>query len=127
MPVQIFRRRTQLSAGITMFLIMTSFIVTIYYLPFFYQAKGRTASQSGIDIIPLMMAMVVGTGVSGYLIGVTGRHWIYLLIGPTFTAVGGGLLFTISENTLTANLIVYQIILGFGAGLMFNIPRECHL
>lgn len=53
MPLHLWRRRSQVGASGAMFMMMVCFLAATYYLPFFYQAKGRTASQSGIDIIPV--------------------------------------------------------------------------
>lgn len=122
MPLSIFMRRTQISAGIATFTIMLISIILTYYMPFFYQAKGRSAEQSGIDILPLMMSMVVGSGLSGWLNSVTGRYVPFLILGPVMYAIGGGLMFTIDEHTSNAKLIGYQILVGFGEGLAFQQP-----
>jgi MFS family permease len=97
--------------------------IMTYYIPFFYQAKGRTAEQSGIDIIPYMISMVVGSGLSGYLNKVTGVYKPYMIAGPILYAIAGGLFFTIDQNTPNARIIGFQIILGFGAGIAFQQPR----
>ncbi|KAG8796973.1 hypothetical protein FRC16_009339 [Serendipita sp. 398] len=39
MPLSIFMRRTQFSAGVANFTVMLVSIIATYYLPFFYQAK----------------------------------------------------------------------------------------
>lgn len=122
MPMAILVRRTQLSAGTVSFMVMLLSIVTTYYLPFLYQSKGRSAEQSGIDIIPLMMAMVVGSGVGGWLNSLTGRYTPFMIVGGTLCAIAGGLLFTIKGDTPNANIIGYQILLGFGEGIAFNQP-----
>lgn len=121
-PLHLLRRRTQVGAGIAVFLLMMTFISGTYYLPFFYQAKGRTASQSGIDIIPFMMAVVVGSALSGALANITGRYWYYLVAGPVLGAIASGLLFTIDAATRNSKLIGFQILLGFGLGMAFNLP-----
>ncbi|CAG7852110.1 Putative HC-toxin efflux carrier TOXA [Serendipita indica DSM 11827] len=122
MPLQLFKRRTQVGAGIAMFFMMISFLAATYYLPFFYQAKGRTASQSGIDIIPFMLSAVIASFGSGAFVNVTGHYLSPLIAGPLFAAVGAGLLFTIDEHTRNPVLIGYQILFGFGLGLSFQLP-----
>jgi MFS family permease len=97
-------------------------ILNIYWIPFYYQALNRSAEQSGIDIIPLMMAMVVGSGLGGWLNSATGRYTPYMIAGPAFYAIAGGLMFTIDEHTPNAKIIGYQILIGFGLGLAFNQP-----
>lgn len=100
-----------------------SFIISIYYLPYFYQAKGDTASKAGIAILPYMMAMVFGMLLGGFITTKTGRFWQNLIIGPLIAAIGGGLLFTIDEHAPNSRLIGFQILLGLGIGLAYQMPR----
>jgi cyanate permease len=105
-----------------MFFMMISFLSASYYLPFFYQAKGRSAQQSGIDIIPFMLSAVIGSFGSGAVVNITGHYLSYLLVGPLIASVGGGLLYTIDEFTPNRKLIGFQILLGFGLGIAFQLP-----
>jgi len=120
MPLRMFKRRTQVGASGEAFFLMFIFIGATYYLPFFYQSKGRTPTQSGIDIIPFMLSAVVGTAGSGAIINKTGRYWPFLFFGPLVAAPAGGLLFAIDVNTSAAKLIGYQILLGIGVGVAFQ-------
>ncbi|KAG8794817.1 hypothetical protein FRC17_008229, partial [Serendipita sp. 399] len=122
MPLGIFMRKTQLSAGFATFTVMMISIIATYYLPFFYQSKGRSAEQSGLDILPMMLTMVAGSGLSGYLNKATGRYVPYLIAGPILVSISGGLFFTIDEHTSKAKLIGYQVLLGFGEGMAFQQP-----
>ena len=120
MPLRMFKHRTQVGACGEAFFLMFIFIGATYYLPFFYQSKGRTPTQSGIDIIAFMLSAVVGTAGSGAIINKTGRYWPFLFFGPIIAAPAGGLLFTIDVNTSSAKLIGYQILLGLGTGVAFQ-------
>jgi MFS family permease len=122
MPLFLFRRRTQVGTGGAMFFMMISFLAATYYLPFFYQSKGKTAAQSGIQIIPFMLAAVVASMGTGAIVNITGHYLGWLIVGPMIGAVGAGLLFTIDDHTANAKIIGYQIIFGFGLGLSFQLP-----
>jgi hypothetical protein len=122
LPLFLFRRRTQVGAGVSMFFMMISFLAATYYLPFFYQAKGKSAAQSGIQIIPFMLSAVIGSFASGGLVNVTGHYLTMVLVGPLVASVGAGLLFTIDEFTPGAKIIGYQIIFGAGLGVAFQLP-----
>ncbi|CCA72089.1 probable DHA14-like major facilitator; ABC transporter [Serendipita indica DSM 11827] len=119
-PFKMFNNRTQSGASIELFFIFFAFLLAVIYLPFLYQAKGRTAVQSGIDIIPLQIATVMGTAVSSGIIRATGKYKPWLIAGPWFGAIAGGLLFTVDVHTSNAKLIGYQIIFGFGVGSAFQ-------
>jgi len=124
LPLYLFKNRTQTGAVLEIFFIFFAFLLGAIYLPFLYQAKGRTAVQSGVDIIPFSIATVVGTGLSGGIIRATGRYKPFLIGGPWFAAIAGGLLYTVDTNTSNAKLIGYQIILGVGCGASFQNTRE---
>ncbi|PVF94122.1 ABC transporter [Serendipita vermifera] len=122
LPLSLFKRRTMVGAGFAIFLLVIAFLAVTYYLPFFYQAKGRTAAQSGIDIIPFMLSIMITSFASGAFVNATGHYWSLLVVGPLMSAVGAGLLFTIDEYTSSAKLIGYQILLGAGTGTVFLQP-----
>ncbi|EJU00069.1 MFS general substrate transporter [Dacryopinax primogenitus] len=116
MPLQMFRRRTQVGACLEAFWIMLCMLLATYYLPLLYQAKGHSATQSGIDILPFMLATVISAAGSGGIINATGRYWPFIFTLPLLTAVGAGLLFTIDSSTSNAKLIGFQILYGAGIG-----------
>jgi MFS family permease len=103
---------------------MATHLVNIYHLPFLFQAKGRSASQSGVDIFPYVLGMVLSSVFTGIVVRRTGRYWPFLLSGPAIAAVGSGLLFTVTPQTDSAKLIGYQIVVGFGVGNVFQAPSE---
>ncbi|PVF94121.1 ABC transporter [Serendipita vermifera] len=122
MPLSLFKRRTQSGASAANFMLWISFLAATYYLPFFYQAKGRTAAQSGIDIIPFMLTCVIASFISGAIVNATGHYWTMMILGPLISAVGAGLLFTIDEFTSTPKLIGFQILFGTGLGVSGQMP-----
>jgi phosphate/sulfate permease len=110
-----------------------SFLNGVYFLPLWYQAKGASASKSGVNILPFMMFIIVGAGLSGGIINVrlrnflsdvamltlpqkTGRYWYWLVLSPLIAAVGSGLLYTIHPDTPNSKVIGFQILIGFGLG-----------
>lgn len=118
MPLWMYQRKTQIGTAILAGLIMINLTVATYYLPFYYQAsRGRTPTQSGIDILPFMLTIILSAAISGGIVNVTGSYIWFLRIGPLFSAIGGGLLYTIDLETSNAKLIGYQIIMGLGVGL----------
>ncbi|KAG8810908.1 hypothetical protein FRC17_002709 [Serendipita sp. 399] len=116
------KRTTLLGGGLMLFFMMVAFLGATYYLPLFYQSKGRTASQSGIDIIPFMISAVLFGFISGGIVNATGHYLTMMIIGPLIGAVGAGLLFTVNENTANAKIIGYQILFGSGVGMAFQLP-----
>lgn len=101
---------------------MSTHLDAIYHLPFLYQAKGRSASQSGVDIFPYVLGMVLASISSGAIVRRIGRYWQFMISGPMISAIGMGLLFTVKVDTPNSKLIGYQILAGFGVGNIFQAP-----
>ncbi|EKM48939.1 uncharacterized protein PHACADRAFT_265966, partial [Phanerochaete carnosa HHB-10118-sp] len=111
-PYSIFHRRTQCGASLEAFWLLTSLIVSVYYLPLWYQVNGRSSEQSGINLLPLMLSFVVSSGVASYITTATGRYWHIMLVTPLLTVAGAALIFTSDASTSNAKLIGFQILMG---------------
>ncbi|KAG8703474.1 hypothetical protein FRC08_002816 [Ceratobasidium sp. 394] len=118
LPLSLFRSRTQIGTCIEAFMIFMAMLLATYYLPLQYQAtKGHSATKSGIDILPFMLACVLTAAGSGAVINVTGRYWPFLVFSPLISAVAAGLLFGCNnEDVSSARLAGFQILLGVGLG-----------
>ncbi len=117
LPLRLFKNRTQVGACLAAFFLMFTMLVALYYLPIGYQAsRGVSATKSGIDILPFMLALVIASAISGGVISKLGRYWPWLVCSPALICVGGGLLYTVNEFTPNSKLIGYQILIGLGVG-----------
>ncbi|KAK1228815.1 hypothetical protein PQX77_008134 [Marasmius sp. AFHP31] len=119
-PLKVLARKTQLGCAIAGFLSYVAMLTVTYYLPLWYQARGHSAIRSGLDILPYLIALVVAAGIAGATVTKTGRYWWFLLLCPLISAIASGLLFTLSPDTPSANLIGYQILYGVGIGGAFQ-------
>jgi len=115
-PLKIFNSPTSVCCVLAIFFVNMAFLFPAYYLPLWYQAKGSSATHSGLDILPFLISVVIGAGVTGAIITKTGRYWWFLFLSPLFISVGGGILYTLAASTGTPRLIGYQIIYGAGIG-----------
>lgn len=60
LPMFLWNNRTQIGTCLEAFWIFLAFLLATYYLPLQYQAtKGHSATKSGIDIIPFMLATIL--------------------------------------------------------------------
>ncbi|KAJ3709983.1 major facilitator superfamily domain-containing protein [Lentinula raphanica] len=120
-PTQIFKSRSIYAIITYSFLTRFSLLLFSYasiYIPIFYQAvRHRTATDSGIDLLPFMLSVVLSVVGSGQLVGRFGYYWPFLVGAPIFLAVGSGLLYTVSTTTSSAQLIGFQILAGVGTGM----------
>lgn len=121
--------------------------LTLFQLPIWFQAvKGVSATQSGVENLPLIMAHVISALLAGGLITRTGYYTPFMLISSVLVSLGTGFLTTFNPSTgvclfpLAFTLqstphpialltmlqhpkrIGYQALFGLGSGLGMNQP-----
>ncbi|KAJ7339008.1 ABC transporter [Mycena albidolilacea] len=117
-PTAIFRSRSVWAILAYCVLARFSLLLFSYYIPIFYQAvRGRSATSSGIDLLPFMFSIVLTVIIGGQISGKTGHLWPLLVTAPVFLAIGSGLLYTLTTSTTSAKLIGFQILAGIGTGM----------
>ncbi|KAM5465208.1 hypothetical protein MferCBS49748_005148 [Microsporum ferrugineum] len=98
-------------------------ISMLYALPIWFQAvKGTTAVQSGIDTIPMVLSLVVGSILSGGIITATGHYVPWMYVATVLMSIGAGLTTTFKVDTGHSAWIGYQVLFGFGIGTGLQQP-----
>lgn len=116
-PPRLFKRRNVWLGTIFAGCLGAVLITFLISLPIWFQGiRGTDAVTSGIDTLPLVLALVFGAIVSGALINGVGWLNPVFFSSVIFMSVGGGLLTTLDIDTPTHTWIGYQIILGLGLG-----------
>ncbi|EJD40242.1 MFS general substrate transporter, partial [Auricularia subglabra TFB-10046 SS5] len=116
-PLKLFKNRSQVGASLGALFNRMGFFVAIFELPLYFQAvKGHSPTKSGLDLMPITIALVITSAVVGGITSKTGRYWHFLILGPTIGAVGFGLIFTLDEYSNWGKIIGYQILIGVGIG-----------
>jgi MFS family permease len=117
-PLEIFKSRSVYAIILYCFLTRFSLLLFSYYIPIFYQAvKHRSATASGINLLPFMLGTVLSVISAGQLVGKFGYYWPFLVASPVFLGIGSGLLYSLNTTTSEAKIIGYQILAGIGVGL----------
>ena len=99
-------------------------MVTIYYLPLWFQAmKGSSAVTSGLQLLALIIALVLGAFVGGFLTFKTGYYAPCMLVSCIIGSIGVGLISTWQVNEPTGSWIGYQAIFGFGLGMGMQLAN----
>ncbi|CAI7596834.1 unnamed protein product [Penicillium discolor] len=116
--LRVISNRSVVAAMWFMFCLASTMLMLLYYLPIWLQAiKNRTAVQSGIDTLPLVLSLVAGSTMSGQLVGRVGYYTPFIMASSCLMPIGAGLISTWRVDTSSGMWIGYQIILGFGIGL----------
>ena len=122
LPLELFKDRAMSVCTSVTFLTSFGIFGTIAFISLFAQSViGFSATNSGLVLTPMMLGMVVSSGVAGQFISRTGRYKAMAIGGMVF-AIAGMYLFTgLSVNTSKTELIVNMIVLGVGLGVSFPI------
>ncbi|KAF2464430.1 MFS general substrate transporter [Lindgomyces ingoldianus] len=123
-PARIIFQRSVAFGGLSQFLVGSTMLTVSIYLPIWFQAiKDASAMKSGIDMIPLVLSVVVGSILSGGLVQRFGYYTPFMIMGSILMSIGAGLLTTWTANTGHSEWIGYQVILGLGVGFSMQHPN----
>ncbi|RDL37705.1 Uncharacterized protein BP5553_05138 [Venustampulla echinocandica] len=124
LPPRILKQRSVAASLWSTICIGSSQYIFIYYLPFWFQSiKGVVAVQSGIRLLPTMIAFVLASISGGFLNQKIGWYTPLGIFGASLMAVGAGLLTILQVDTAAGKWIGYQVLYGFGMGLCFQTPN----
>ncbi|KAF1835106.1 MFS general substrate transporter [Decorospora gaudefroyi] len=123
-PARIVLQRSVAFGGASQFCVGATMLTVSIYIPLWFQAiKGVSAMQSGINTIPLVLSVVVGSIMSGGLVQRIGYYTPFMIMGSCFMATGTGLVTTWNMGTSSSKWIGYQVLVGFGVGCTMQHPN----
>jgi len=120
--LELFRIRSFTIAVSAMFLAAFGFFGAVIFLPRWFQVvAGMSATNSGLSLLPLILALIVGAIVSGQIVSRTGRYKV-LILGAMLVLAGGLYLLTnLRADTAHPVLWVWMIVTGLGVGPSFAV------
>lgn len=91
---------------------------SIVFIPLFLQAVlGRSATNSGLLLLPLMAGIVITSTLAGRLITRTGRYKLFPVMGMALGIVGMFLLSRMSASTSNLDSSLAMVLVGLGFGM----------
>ncbi|MGH9637232.1 MAG: MDR family MFS transporter [Candidatus Angelobacter sp.] len=121
LPLNLFKNQVFSLSMLIVFLIGVAMFGAILYLPLFAQdVLGRTATNSGVILTPLVLSLVVVSIGAGQLVSRTGRYKIPAIVGMALVTVG--MLWLGGVNTHTTGSQLTERMIVMGAGLGFGMP-----
>jgi hypothetical protein len=122
-PPRIIMQRSVASGFLYAFCIGSAMMILVYFIAIWFQAiEDITAYESGIRMLPLVLALVAGSAMIGGLVTAAGYYTPFMILGTVLMAVGGGLLTNFNVQTTKGQWIGYQVLFGFGLGLAMQMP-----
>ncbi len=93
----------------------------IMFLPLFVQGvQGKSATNSGIVLMPLMLGAIVTSIGAGQLLARTGRYKVIVIVGFVLTALGAWLMSRMDVDTTSLTVSVNMVIMGLGLGIAMS-------
>ncbi|OAR02344.1 hypothetical protein LLEC1_04195 [Akanthomyces lecanii] len=120
--LRIMKRRTILILSLFNLTAQAAGFARTYILPIYFQAaQGASPSQSGIRMLPTVLATSLFSFVGSVAVGRLGYYKPFLLVGAVFLTIGTGMLYTLEPHSSAAHYIGYQILASIGSGLIIQI------
>lgn len=122
LPLRLFRNRTFTLSVLASFFISMMMFGAIIYIPVYAQGVlGVSATNSGLILMPLMVALVVVGIVGGLIITRTGRYKELCVFGVVVMGVGYSLLTRMGYDSTQAQLTLAMAVIGVGLGACLQV------
>jgi EmrB/QacA subfamily drug resistance transporter len=122
LPLHLFRNPVFRVTSAIGFVIGFSLFGALTYLPLFQQVvRGDSPTESGLQLIPVMAGVLLGSIGSGQVITATGRYRAFPIAGTAIATIGMLLLSRLDAGTSVLYAAVAMFVLGLGLGLVMQV------
>src|SRR3954452_13065536 len=122
LPLHLFRNRVFVVTSAIGFVIGFALFGALTYLPLFQQVvRGYSPTESGLQLIPVMAGVLIGSIGSGQVITATGRYKVFPIAGTLIAALGMILLSRLDAQTSTLYSFAAMFVMGLGLGLVMQV------
>ncbi|WP_374120670.1 MDR family MFS transporter [Streptomyces sp. AN091965] len=122
MPLRIFRSRNFTLMAVIGFLSGFVMFGAMLFLPLYQQAvQGASATNSGLLLMPMLLAMMAVSMVAGRVTTSTGKYKLFPIAGSVLMGVGLVLLAQMDTETSRLTSGIYMAVLGAGMGCLMQI------
>ncbi len=122
LPPALFSNRIFLVTGAIGFVVGFALFGALTYLPLFQQVvRGLSPTESGLQLVPLMVGVLTASIGSGQVITRTGRYKVFPIIGTAVAALGLFLLSGLEPDTGTVEAGLFMLVLGLGLGSVMQV------
>ena len=120
-PLKLFKSPTFSVATILGIMVGFGMFGALSTIPLYLQlVKGSTPTESGFQLLPMILGLMIASIVSGQLISRTGKYRIFPIIGTGLMSLGFLLLTTIKADTNYWVLAGAMLLTGLGLGQLMQ-------
>ncbi|WP_218043053.1 MDR family MFS transporter [Steroidobacter gossypii] len=117
LPLPLFSIPTFRTATLGSFVMSMAFLGVVMFMPLYMQVvQGVTATQSGVALLPLMIALIVSSIGSGRIVHRTGKYKLLMVAGAVVLFAGVVSLTGLTADTTQADLSWRLVLTGLGLG-----------
>ncbi|WP_323097316.1 MDR family MFS transporter [Intrasporangium sp. YIM S08009] len=122
LPLRLFRSPLFTLSNIAAFMVSVMMFGAMIYLPVYAQGVlGASATNSGLILMPMSVAMIGLSIVSGLVITKTGRYKLQTILGILIMGVGFWLLTQLHYGSSQVELTLSMIVFGVGLGMALQV------
>lgn len=122
LPLGLFRNPNFSIVMVIGFLLGMVMFGAMIFLPVFQQAvQGASATNSGMQLLPMLLSMIVVSLLVGRATTRTGRYRRYPIIGSALVVAGLMMLATLDTDTDRFSSGLYMAVLGAGMGFLMQL------
>jgi EmrB/QacA subfamily drug resistance transporter len=122
LPLRLFRDRTFALSSVVGFSVGFALFGSVAYMPMFLQvSQGSSPTQSGLEMMPMMIGTLSTSILSGQLISRTGRYKLFPVVGMTLVVTALFLLSRLTVDITMTALLLRLLLLGVGLGLVMQV------
>ena len=122
LPPALWRERVFTVSSVLSLIVGFALFGAVTFLPLYSQTvDGATPTESGLQLLPMMVGVLIASIGSGQAITRFGRYKAFPVAGTAVMAVGLFLLSRLETDTSRTTAAVYMLILGLGLGLTMQV------
>jgi len=122
LPLDLFKNSTFSLSMLIVFLVGMAMFGAILYIPLFAQeVLGRSATNSGVITMPMVLSLVVVSMVAGQVVSRTGRYKYMAVAGTGGVTAAMFWFATMGIHSTNGGLTARMIVAGFGLGISMPI------
>ena len=122
LPLGLFRNAVFRVTSAIGFVIGFALFGALTYLPLFQQVvRGDSPTESGLQLIPVMAGVLIGSIGSGQVISATGRYKAFPIAGTAIATLGMLMLSRLDAETSTLYATLAMFVMGLGLGLVMQV------
>ncbi|HWS84764.1 MAG TPA: MFS transporter, partial [Ktedonobacteraceae bacterium] len=122
LPLSLFRNRV-FAADLTLSLLLGMILMGLaIYLPFFFQGVlGISATDTGLEMMALLLSIIVGAVLFGGVVVLSNRYQVAMIVGTSIMGVGAFFLTQMTPATSLLDAAIFMSITGVGIGSLFPV------